>query len=29
MVALEEFLDKFRTKSDLYKILIYDSKAIK
>ena len=29
MVAPEEFLDKFGTKSDLYRILIYDSKDIK
>ena len=29
MVALEKFLDKLVTKSDLYNILIYDSKAIK
>ena len=29
MVAPEEFLDKFGTKSDLYNILIYDSKEIK
>ena len=29
MVALKKFLDKLGTKSDLYNILIYDSKAIK
>ena len=29
MVALEELLDKFGTKFDLYNILVYDSKAIK
>ena len=30
MVAPEEFLDNFGTKSDIYNILIYDdSKAIK
>ena len=29
MVAPEEFLDNFGTKSDIYNILIYDSKVIK
>ena len=29
MVAPEEFLDKFGTKSDLYNILVYHRKAIK